>query len=170
MILNSFFGWYRNVNDSEANMSADVQSSQSRVAIRESCTGICDVILVVNEILRNLQDTVLSSNYSYHVSVGAHSGITINFSNVRRIRLRELSSGFFGSTRACLSRRQCAREASQLQPLFIQDTRASPSVIGSLDPGHILYVPSKQTSFHFVSAFCCPCRATSSFFVIQNTS
>ena len=52
MILNSFFGWYRNVNDSETNMSADVQSSQSRVAIRESCTGTCDIIPVVNDILR----------------------------------------------------------------------------------------------------------------------
>ena len=103
---------------------ADVQSSQSRIAIRESCTGICDVIPVVNDILRILQDTVLLSNYSFHVSVGAHSGSTINFFNVRRIRLRELSSAFFGGMWACGNCRQYARESFQLQPIFIQDTRA----------------------------------------------
>ena len=87
MISNSFIGFDRNINDTEANMLADVQSSQSRIAIRESCTSICDVIPVVNDILRIHQDTVLLFNYCFHISVGAHSGITINFFNVRRIRL-----------------------------------------------------------------------------------
>ena len=71
----------------EADMLAAVQSSQSRMAIRESCTRICDVILVVNDILRIIQDAVLAvllckclfhisvllCDGSSHISVGAHS-------------------------------------------------------------------------------------------------
>ena len=71
----------------EVNMLAAVQSSQSRMAIRESCTRTCDVILVVNDILRIIQDAVLAvllckclfhisvllCDGSSHISVGAHS-------------------------------------------------------------------------------------------------
>ena len=142
---------------------------KSRIAIRESCTSICDVIFVVNDILRIHQDTVLLIDYSFHISVGAHSGITINFFNVRRIRLRELSSAFIGGMCACGNWRQYARASAQLQFILIQDTRAWASVTGCVNSGNILRVPLKHWSFHILSARRCPWCSTSSFLVIQDT-
>ena len=76
----------------EVDILAAVQSSQSRMAIRESCTRICDVILVVNDILRIIQDAVLAvllckclfhisillCDGSSHISVGAHSELKLS--------------------------------------------------------------------------------------------
>ena len=142
---------------------------KSRIAIRESCTSICDVIFVVNDILRIHQDTVLLFDYSFHISVGAHSGITINFFNVRRIRLWELSSAFIGSMFACVNYRQYKWASCQLQLISIQDTRDWPSVTGCANSGNILHVPLKHSSLHILSACRCPWCTTSSFFVIQDT-
>ena len=66
----------------EANTLAAVQSSQSRIAIRESCTRICDGILVVNDFLRIIQDADVMQKLFSHLSWSTLGIETINSRNL----------------------------------------------------------------------------------------
>ena len=70
----------------EVNMLAAVQSSQLRIAIRESCIHICDGILVVNGFLRIDHDAAVMQLFFLTSQLEHIRNLNYHFCNLRRSR------------------------------------------------------------------------------------